>query len=237
MSQFVSFQRKWIYEHAFFIYHGFMSMFSCIIFYPLIHKINLYMWQIVPYDNVWICHFVASSFGTFILHISQFVSHTIKCFLWCQQRAKFGGPYVWHPQWIQKQKQMCNDILSSSFWNPQWIQKQKQMCNDILSSSFWNPQWIQKQKQMCNDILSSSFWNARAWRHSTFSLNFLFEVKDVKTSTNFSSVLGDHLMDCKLLLCCLCGISKTNKNVNCVAEPQESQALLYILSISNSSWI
>jgi hypothetical protein len=90
---------------------------------------------------------------------------------------------------------------------------------------------------MCNDILSSSFWNACAWHHSTFSLNFLFEVKDVKTSTNFSSVLGDHLMECKLLLCCLCGISKTNKNVNCVAEPQELQALLDILSISNSSWI
>jgi hypothetical protein len=67
------------------------------------------------------------------------------------------------------------------------------------------------------------------------SLNFLFEVKDVKTSTNFSSVLGDHLIECKLLLCCLCGILKTNKNVNCVAEPQELQALLYILSISNSS--
>ncbi len=27
MSQFVSFQRKWIYEHVFFIYHGFMSIF------------------------------------------------------------------------------------------------------------------------------------------------------------------------------------------------------------------
>jgi hypothetical protein len=109
---------SWIYEHVFFIYHGFMSMFSSItssicICDKLYHKKKRKIFFMIMFSFVILCQLL----GTFILHVSQFVSYTIMSFLWCQQRAKFRGPSVWHPQTIQKQKQMCNDIFSSSFWN------------------------------------------------------------------------------------------------------------------------
>jgi hypothetical protein len=129
------FHLSWVYEHVFFTYHGFMSMFfsfimdlwacfhlsffihsitsSICICDKLYHKKKRKIFFMIMFSFVILCQLC----GTFILHVSQFVSYTIMSFLWCQQRAKFRGPSVWHPQTIQKQKQMCNDIFSSSFWN------------------------------------------------------------------------------------------------------------------------
>jgi hypothetical protein len=130
--------------------------------------------------------------GPFILHISQFVSYL---FFWCQQQAKFGGPSDWHPQRIQKQKQMYNDHILFKL--------------------------LQRLRLTSLNFLSQlSFWS-----------------KDVKICTNLSSISGDHLMECKLLFVWFGWHFKNKQNVNCVAAPQESQALLYILIISNPSWI
>ncbi len=112
------FHLSWIYEHVFFIYCGFMRMFSSVMDYENFFSLIMDLWacfhlsffihsitsSICIYDNLYhkkkrkIFFMIMFSFvilcqlcGTFILHVSQFVSYTIMSFLWCQQQAKFGG--------------------------------------------------------------------------------------------------------------------------------------------------
>jgi hypothetical protein len=153
MDLWAYFHISWIYEHAF-TYYGFMSIFSSIIFYPLIHKFNLHMWQIVPwekkkdfcYDNVFICHFVPAPWYIHFAHTTICIRPSC-LFYDANNEQKFGGPSVWHPQRTQKQKtDVQSHILFKLLKRPRLTS-----LNFLSQLSFWS-----KDVKTCTNFSSVS---------------------------------------------------------------------------------
>jgi hypothetical protein len=163
MDLWACFHLSWIYEHVFFIYHGFMRMFSSIMDLWACFHLSFFIHSFT--SSICICDklYHKKKRKTFFMIISSFVIlcqllvhsfctyhdlyHTIMSFSRCLQRAKFGGPSVWHSQRTQKQKQMYNDHIVFKL-----LKRPRLMSLNFLSQlSFWS-----KDVKTCTNFSSVS---------------------------------------------------------------------------------